>query len=98
MAKKRKTRQEKIISDLRRKLETQALYENNSETKSSATTPVAPTNLYSLPELKPSSVYTMNHEPRTQSYTYVLSDLRKTGILTIIAIASQLVLYLVLSR
>ena len=108
MAKKRKTRQEKIIADLRRKLEAQTLYENGARPKPLATTPATPSTTYSLPDLKPSpKIYSVNKEPRTQNlarqgassaYSYVLSDLKKTAVLTTIAIAAQVVLYFGLMR
>lgn len=104
MAKKRKTRQEKIIADLRRQLQTQ------EPLQPSAATTVAST--YSLPQAKPivqpsSHTLTSNLKPNTlvrqqadasSAYTYVISDLKKTLLFTTIAIAAQIGLYIILTR
>ena len=96
MAKKRKTKQEKIIADLRRKIEMQS---------PPTTSPAAISNTYSIPSVKISSPVANlrpDFRPRgsqqasNSSYAYVISDLKKTVILTIIAIAAQIGLYFVL--
>jgi hypothetical protein len=85
MAKKRKTRQEKVISDLHRQLAVQATPQ--------IATPIHP---YSLRQVgQPVHAST---SPKPETHAYVLSDLRKTLLLTAIAIASQFVLYVVLTR
>ena len=83
MAKKRKTRQEKIIADLRRQLNTQ-------ETQAKEKT--VSTGLYSLPQTKSFQQVT-NKKPIANNYTYVISDLRKTVLFTIIALAAQIAIY-----
>lgn len=96
MAKKRKTRQEKVIADLRRKLQVAKPVETQVATSVVST--------YSLPQTKSvPKVSSMNYEPTlpagrqgTQNYAYVLSDLKKTALLTAIAIAAQGVLYFLL--
>lgn len=91
MAKKRKTKQAKVIADLRRKLQAQVV-------------PTAtPNEGYSLtvinkPILTPPTGLAKNYELRTTNYSYVLSDLRKTALLTIFAIAAQAILYFVLVK
>lgn len=89
MAKKHKTRQEKIIADLRRKLQVQQV-------------PPAKLNEgYSLTKSKPILTLpttTKNYTLKTTNYSYVLSDLKKTALLTIIALAAQAILYFVLVK
>lgn len=90
MAKSRKTKQEKIISELRNKLATVAATPASSLT---------PNSLYSFTQTKATSKVlskTSNLKPLTSSY--VLSDLRKTFILSTIAILGQIVLYFVITR
>ena len=92
MAKKRKTRQEKMIADLRRQLATQ--------TPETTSPRVHPNNTYSLSFNKDALQKTpvAGSSTKTINYTYILSDLRKTALLSILAVAVQVVLYLVLVR
>ncbi len=87
MAKKRKTKQAKVIADLRRKLQIQVVPQ------------VTRDEGYSLTAIKPVlTLPTKNYELRTINYSYVLSDLRKTALLTIVAVAAQAILYFVLVK
>lgn len=87
MAKKRKTKQDKVIADLRRKLQAQVVL------------PASQDKGYSLTAVKPIlTLPTKSYELRTMNYSYVLSDLKKTGLLTMLAIAAQAILYFVLVK
>lgn len=91
MAKRRKTRQEKLIADLRRKLQSQASPVDDVASVHSS--------MYTLTQAKveiPFPPTTYNLKPNT--YTYVFSDLRKTAVLTTVAIIAQVILYFVLMR
>lgn len=87
MAKKKKTRQQKIIADLRRQI-------NASQTKSAPLVPL-PISL-DLPKIKPpekqSSAGTFINK------SYLVKDLQKTAILTASIVAVQLVLLLILKN
>ena len=90
MAKKRKTRSQKVLADTRHSLyhlETTAQVSYPNEQKEEKQTP---------------SAFKLNLSPATQasnmSYSYVLPDLRKTAIVTAGILIIQLVLYLALNR
>lgn len=91
MAKKRKTRQEKIIADLRRKLE---MTRRGKEWVMSSES-----SRESEPEEKMERLIPVTHpRPMTQnsppiSTTYIKKDLTKTFVLAILAISLELVLY-----
>jgi hypothetical protein len=81
MARQRKTRQQKIIAGLRRKVST-------IEAKS------PPSHIH-ISEIIPSvSSTSIRTEP--SNYAYVIKDLRKTGILTFAIIGAQLLLFFLL--
>lgn len=89
MAKKRKTKQAKVIADLRRKLQAQ----NEGYSLTAINKPIL-----TLPTKNPSASLRASYELRTMNYSYVLSDLKKTGLLTTLAIAAQAILYFVLVK
>ena len=96
MPKKRKTKQEKVIADLRRKLVSQ-------EPATAESTPsFAPTYTFAQTKsIAQTSSYSVNSKTsnlKPTAYSYILSDLRKTVLLTTIAIAAQILLYFVLAR
>lgn len=88
MAKKRKTKQEKRIADLRRQLSTQL-----------AQAPSVQSNAYSLPTLRAKTLVSTSNVPHAKSnYAYVLSDLKKTALLTVIALAVEIILHVTLIK
>lgn len=87
MAKKRKTRQEKMLADLRRKL--QVTKTPRSVVTTSPTYSLLATQTTPKPAL-------FNYQLRITNYAYVLSDLKKTAFLTTIALGAQIVLYFVM--
>lgn len=89
MAKKRKTRQEKIIADLRRKLEAtkRAKWEVGSEK-------LEPEVRNKKEETKTSHLLSQNQASSlTFPTSYIKKDLTKTFVLAILAISLELVLY-----
>lgn len=82
MAKKKKTRQQKIIADLRRQVTLSKPQESKPETK--------PKN-FSNPAL-----ITYAPKIRAVTYPYLKKDLQKTAILTSSVIALQMILYFLL--
>ena len=86
MAKKRKTKQEKKIADLRRQL-----------VSSGISSPAPLSSTYSLPAVRTVSSQVSN-KSEVKGYDYIVSDLRKTAILTAIAITVQIILHFVLTR
>ncbi len=103
MAKKRKTKQAKVIADLRRKLQAQVVPQAIPNEGYSLTT-VKP--ILTLPIKNPSASFDYAQDKslrasyalKTINYSYVLSDLRKTVLLTIVALAAQAILYFVLVK
>lgn len=88
--KRRKTRQEKIIADLRKKLENKnpelaSSHEHNHTT-------------YSVPQhlLKKKNTPLSKVSPTSQTYTYVFQDLKKITLVTTSLIVAELILYFVL--
>lgn len=80
MAKKRKTRQEKIIAELRRKLAAKEKTRDKSEVVTTTPTPTTqPVTQSPIPSLIPASL--------------IKKDLTKTFVLAILAISLELVLY-----
>ncbi len=84
----KKTREQKIIADLRRQIQKQN--SSGGEVRSSE---------YSFkPKSISSVINTTNSELPTTDYTHVKRDLLKTLILTVLAIGVQVVLWYVLNR
>lgn len=81
MGKHRKTRKEKIIAELRRKL------------KSRKDTPPTAARQYPV-----QTEATQASSVVSQDYSYIGKDLRKTGVLTGLAILLQSVLYFLLEK
>lgn len=84
---KKKTRQEKILADQRHvtyHLETTSAQVSLPSEKKEATTPV----------------FSFNNRPHvtTLSYSYVLTDLRKTVAITFAILITQIILYFILNR
>ncbi|MDP3998145.1 MAG: hypothetical protein Q8P89_00820 [bacterium] len=96
MAKKRKTKEQKIIADLRRKLGTQ-VSAPKAEPSRAPTTKITPVShhlpTFQIPIAKPqeSAKVLIQHD-----YSYLSGGLKKVGILTGLAILIQVVLYLLL--
>ena len=90
MSKKKKTRQQKIIADLRRQVTT-------THTDFSSNEGHQPTVLYT-PTQK--SIYTMNTNKQayTISYSDISHDLSKTSLLTFAIIAFDMVLFFLLKN
>lgn len=95
MAKHKKTKEQKKIADLRRRLQFQTEKNTiNNEARKS---------LYSIEttnQPKRESIYSFKHEIKNKAsiinYDYVMEDLKRTGILTGSVIAAQLVLFYLL--
>ena len=110
MAKHKKTKQQKIISDLRRKLqsqvETKQILSEKSKTSVSKQIPEQSfekqenNNLNKTIKYSNISSYDFKKEIRNKShinnYSYVVGDLKKTGILTGSVIIAQLILFYLL--
>lgn len=91
MAKPRKTRQQKIIAELRRKLTVrQDLSIERDETPKSHEEKVR----ISLPLVSPSAIV----QTARLNYSYVFSDFKKAGFLTLFALAFEFVLYWLFER
>ena len=84
MAKKKKTRQQKIIADLRRQI-------NASQTKSAPVLPSLNLPKVNLSEKKQATATFVN-------MSYLVKDLQKTAILTTSMIAFQLILLFILKN
>ena len=100
MNKHKKTRQEKIISDLRKQIAFQRV--NNSPSQkdisqkiSSSDTSTTKTT-YSFPAPKENLTYAVpTARQMTVDYSYVSKDLRKTFVLTFLALGVELIVYYV---
>lgn len=93
MGKKRRTRQQKIISDLRRKVSLQSTLTNaikTADSKNNLGVPVSITKVNIRPTAKSAGLGLQN------DYSYLIHDFKKTAILIGLAIALQIVLYLAL--
>ncbi len=91
MAKKKKTRQQKIIADLRRKI--------SNENLSSQNTVLAKVNTPQVKITKKEIPIVLKTEKKDeQNYAYLKRDLRKTAILTGSVVAAQIILFLVLTN
>ena len=95
MAKKKKTRQQKIIADLRRQL----LKKNLSSQKSQIAK-------FDRPQVDTPQEILTKKEPATEpkskdsamNYNYLIHDLKKTALLTTSIVALQIILFLVLTN
>ncbi len=84
---KRKTRQEKIIADLRRKLQTTHLTSSSTS--------------MSLPSKPNREIYTVLPQKKSLvvfEKLYILTDLRKTAIVTLSIIVFEMILYFLLQK
>jgi hypothetical protein len=96
MAKKKKTRQQKIIADLRRQLLKEDLSSQKSQ-KVKFNTPQV--NIpQEIPQKKEFPIETAVKKENGASYNYLIHDLRKTAMLTASVIALQIILFLVLTN
>ena len=87
MAKKRKTREQKILADLRHNF------------RHTFVSQVAPTErIQTQPKNIISSSYRPNPQTSTNAYPYLVKDLSKTGILTLCILAFQIVLFALLKN
>jgi hypothetical protein len=100
MNKHKKTRQEKVISDLRKKLASQK--ETNPSTSLPIINKTAQTNnqnsssTYTLPTIQTTHVATSFSKPQVSfDYSYVYRDLRKTLFLTILIVGVEFFIYFV---
>lgn len=84
MAKKKKTRQQKIIADLRRKIEPETPEISKETIKKQ----------HSIPQTGGSSGAKIN----TSLYPYLAADLKRTGILTSAVVLAQIILYFLLTN
>ena len=91
MAKKKKTRQQKIIADLRRQIDVSQIKSAPLEKKEKPLSSSLNLPKIKSPEKQPSAS-TLSNVP------YLIKDLRKTAILTTSIIAVQLVLLLILKN
>ncbi len=82
----KKTRQEKIIADLRRKLETVKITDKAVIEKKESSSPLSPSINY--PSTGPKHL-------ENNATSYVLKDLRKTFILAGLAISFEIIVYLI---
>ncbi len=95
MAKKKKTRQQKIIADLRRQLYTSQAKDVPLEIKTENNTQSLSITLPKMPKINT----TANRETSpafTNTYPYLAKDLRKTAIVTTAILAAQLLLFFTL--
>ena len=93
MAKKRKTKQEKVIADLRRQL-----VQPTASSSPEALRPSYTLSSTAFSHKHSSPVNQKLHNKPVTNYSYVASDLRKTALLTFLALAVQFVLYFVMTR
>lgn len=91
MAKPRKTRQEKIITELRRKL---AVNQDLSIDRNAAPKSYEEKVRISFSPVSQSTTV----QAIRLNYSYVFSDLKKTGFLTLFALAFEFVLYWLFER
>jgi hypothetical protein len=101
----KKTKQEKIIAELRRKLEEQKISHPNLEAKPRPQTIASPeekSGRYRLPpmpikkEVNPSLVakaQLTSEEPQSSSASYIGADLKKTFLLSGLAISFEVIVY-----
>ncbi|MDO8551253.1 MAG: hypothetical protein Q7S03_01040 [bacterium] len=96
MSKKRKTRQEKKISDLRRQLETTKTNDYTLPPQETSEAKIQP-RTYQLPVIQSSAPQkTTQSQPNIFPVAYIKRDLSKTLILALLAFSLELVLYFVL--
>ena len=82
MGNKRKTRKEKVIADLRRQLYS---FKGQDVVSSEPKVPLLPKTWHAPPTL-------------VNTYPYLTSDVLKTGILTMLILACQIILFLILKN
>lgn len=100
MNKHKKTRQEKIISDLRKKIasqkETDPLTISPIVNKIAQTEKLNSSSTYILPTTQTTHVTPTFSRPQiTYDYSYVYKDLRKTLFLTTLIVGIELIIYFV---
>ncbi len=96
MAKKKKTRQQKIVADLKRQLLKKTL---SSHTETSVEKPKASEKKeFKEKEEEEQVIKTTNKKEDGLNYDYLIHDLKKTAILTSSVIALQIILFLVLTN
>lgn len=94
MAKKKKTKKQKIITDKRRELSKNSLSSQNSQIDK-FDSPVSSSIQASVKKTSPEA----SRVKKTASeYAYLMKDLRKTAILTSSIIALQIILFLALTN
>ena len=91
MAKKKKTKQQKVVADLRRQLLKRNL-SNQSEP------PVVKTVEIKKPLEKEPQIKVTEKKEEDLNYNYLAHDLKKTAILTSSVIALQIILYFALTN
>ena len=95
MAKKKKTRQQKIIADLRRQLYTSQTKYAPLEIKTEKNTQSVSITLPKQPSLN-TTIPKIPAPAFTNTYPYLAKDLKKTAILTTAIFAAQLILFFTL--
>lgn len=99
MAKKRKTRQQKIIADLRHNFNhptvNQAPFETKLSSKNNIPELKIPLTQIKSRNLKPTKIQDLNS---LNNYSYLVKDLSKTGLLTIAILSFQVILFLLLKN
>lgn len=95
----KKTRQEKIIADLRRKLKQTSEQQSPSVTSSSLRHPEEKTKV-SLSFKTVNKPNPLSYAPKTMAYdyTYVAKDLKRIIILTVLAFGWEFFLYFILPK
>jgi|GEM_PF-2380313 len=93
MSKRKKTRQQKIISDLRRKTQPQSSHPEKPEQSK----PTLPSYSFQVSSMNSSESVSKNDITAT-SYPFLIHDLKRTGILTFIFIAAELLLFFLLKQ
>lgn len=98
MAKQKKTRKQKVLSDLRHKAITQKRdISPSQEAPQEEQNPRSTMFTYSLQSAKISPILAAKSPPTTE-YHYIARDLKKTAILTTAIVVSQLALFWFLNK